>query len=152
MAGVQIHVNSGEVTLAAATAKTVLQIKSPAQQRLIVKNIVITGKSPAGGVDTPVKVRLTRSSASFGTGTAGTPSKNDPSDSETIQSTAFVNFTVEPTTPTDGGVMWEVQPQSGVMWQSPFGQEYKIPGGQSLQIEMTSVATPTLVAEFDYEE
>lgn len=152
MAGLKLAVNSGEVTLVAATPKTILQVKAPANQRLKIANISILGKSPAGGTDTPVKVRVTRSTASFGTGTAATPSKRNPSDPETIQSTAFANFTVEPTTPTDGGVWWEVQPQSGIIQFMPPEYMMEVPGGQSLNLEATSVATPTLLCVIQYEE
>lgn len=152
MAGVLLHVNSGEVALVAATAKSVLQIKAPANQRLLLKNLKFFGKQAAGGTDTPVKVRMTRSTANFGTFTAATPGKNDPNDGETVQSTAGSNATVEPTSPTDSGLWWEFQPQSGVLDPPPFAQEIKVPGGQSVQFECTSVATPTVLLTVSYEE
>lgn len=153
MAGVLCHVNSGEVALVAATAKTVLQIKAPAQQRLLIKGLRIFGKQSAGGTDPVVKVRMTRSSANFGTGSAATPAKNDPSDAETLQATAASDFTAEPTGPTDGGLMWELQPQTGMIEFLPFGQEIKVPGGQSVNFECTSPSgTPTVMIEASYEE
>lgn len=152
MAGLILTVNSGEVALIAATPKTVLQIKAPANHRLKLRNVKLFGKQPAGGVDTPVKVRLTRSTASFGTGSAATPGKIDPAMAETVQSTAAANFTVEPTSPTDTGVEWEVQPQSGVIEPQIPGQELVIPGGQALNFEATSVATPTVLFTATYEE
>jgi hypothetical protein len=152
MAGVLFHVNSGEVSLSASTAKTVLQIKSATNQRVKIKHIRILGKQPAGGTDTPIKVRLTRSTGSFGTGSAATLAKNDPSDSETLQTTANAAFTVEPTTPTDGGLWWEVPPQSGIEEFLPFGDEIRIPGGASVNFECTSPGTPTLMIEVSGEE
>jgi hypothetical protein len=152
MAGVLAHVNSGEVALTAATAKTLLQLKAPTNQRLIVKGLKLMGKQPAGGTDTPVKIRLTRSTANFGSGAAATASKNDPNDGETLQATCYAALTTEPTSPTDGGLWWEVQPQSGVIEFLPPGMEIKIPGGQSAQFEATSVATPTLMICASYEE
>jgi hypothetical protein len=152
MAGVLAHVNSGEFALVGATPKTGLQIKAAAQQRAIVSSIRLMGKQPAGGTDTPVKVRLTRSTANFGTGSVCTPGKNDPSDSETLQTTVAGNFTVEPTTPTDGGLWWEVQPQAGVIELLMPGQEIKVPGGQALNIELTSAATPTVLVCASYTE
>lgn len=152
MAGVLAHVNSGECTLVASTAKTLLMVKAPANQRVLVKGLKLMGKSSAGGSDAVVKIRLTRSTANFGTGSAATPSKNDPSDSETLQSTCFANFTVEPTSPTDGGLWWEVQPQTGVIEFLPPGMEIKVPGGQSVQFEATSTATPTLIVTATFEE
>lgn len=153
MAALTFHVNSGEVALAAATAKTVLQIKAPANQRVVVKGLRIFGKQAAGGSDPVVKVRMTRSTANFGTGTSATPGKNDPSDSETIQSTAASNFTVEPTSPTDSGLWWEFQPQLGIEEFLPLDMVIKIPGGQSVNFEMTTPSgTPTVMMTATCEE
>lgn len=152
MAGVVAHVNSGEVALVAATAKSVLQIKAATNQRVIVKALRFFGKQAAGGTDAVVKVRMTRSTANFGTFTGATPGKNDPTDSETLQTTAGGNASIEPTTPTDSGLWWEVQPQSGIIEFLPPGMEIKVPGGQSVQFECTSSGTPTLMLEASYEE
>lgn len=152
MAGLKLFVNSGEVVFVANTAKTALQIKAPTNQRQLLRQIYIMGKQPAGGTDTPVKVRLTRSTANFGTGTGATPGKLNPSNPETIQSTAANNFTVEPTAPTDTGLWFEVQPQTGVLVPLPLLDLIEVPGGASVQAEITSVATPTLVVVFEFEE
>ncbi len=152
MAGVLAHVNSGEVVLVAATARTALQLKAPTNQRVLIKGLKLMGKQAAGGTDTPVKIRLTRSTANFGSGAAATASKNDPNDGETLQATCFAGLTTEPTTPTDGGLWWEVQPQSGVIVFLPPGMEIKVPGGQSANFEVTSVATPTVMVCVSYEE
>jgi len=152
MAGLLLNVNSGEVALAAATPKTLLQIKAPTNQRVRVKSLKILGKQPAGGTDAVVKVRMTRSTANFGTGSSAPPSKNDPSDPETVQTVASANFTVEPTSPADGGLWWEVQPQSGVIEFYPPGSEIQIPGGQAVSFEATSPGTPTLLMVASIEE
>jgi hypothetical protein len=152
MAGVIAHVNSGEVALVAATAKSCLQIKAATNQRSLIRALRITGKQPAGGTDTPLKLRMTRSTANFGTGSSATPAKNDPNDGETIQTSAASNFTVEPTSPTDGGIWWEIQPQAGVIEFLPPGMEIKIPGGQSVQFEATSAGTPTITITATFEE
>jgi len=152
MAGLKFWGNSGEVVLVAATAKTALQIKAPTNQRVLIKGLRILGKQPAGGVDAPVKVRLTRSTANFGTGSAVTAGKLNPSQAETIQSVLASNFTVEPTSPTDSGLWWEIQPQNGVIEFYPPGLEVEIPGGNSANIELTSAATPTLLVTATVEE
>ena len=154
MAGILLNITSVEQALVANTAKTVLQIKAPANQRVIVKAVKFFGKAAAGGTGVPIKVRLTRSTANFGT--AGTTqaviSKNDPTDDETVQTTVGGNFTAEPTTPTDAGLQYEVPDQSGIIEFLPPGQEIKIPGGQALNIEMTSTGTPTVIAQAICEE
>lgn len=152
MAGVLLHVNSGEVALVANTPKTVLAIKAPTNQRLLIRGLKFLGKSAAGGTDVPVKVRLTRSTANFGTGSTATPAKNDPNDGETVQSTAASNFTVEPTSPTDGGLCWEFSPQGGIMESLPPDVLLKVPGGQSVQFEMTAPGAATALVTITYEE
>lgn len=152
MAGLIWTANSGEVTLSAATAKTVLQVKAPSNQRVTLKTLSILGKQSAGGTDAVCKVRITRSTANFGTGTAATPGKTDTAWAETIQSTVAGNFTVEPTSPTDTGLWYEVQPQSGLIVPFPPGQEPRIPGGAALNVEITSSGTPTLLVTVTAEE
>ncbi len=152
MAGVIAHVTSGEVALVASTAKSCLQIQAANNQRVLVRALRITGKQPAGGTDTPVKVRMTRSTANFGTFTAATPHKNDPTDSETLQTACGSNASIEPTSPADGGIWWEIQPQSGIIEFLPPDMLIKVPGGQSVQFEATSGGTPTLTFTATFEE
>jgi hypothetical protein len=152
MAGVLAHVNSGECSLVANTAKSILQLIAPTNQRLIIRALRFFGKQPAGGTDTPVKIRLTRSTSSFGTFTTATAHKNDPNDGETLQATCGANASAEPTSPTDGGLWWELQPQTGIIEPLAPGQEIKVPGGQSVQFEFTSPGTPTVMCEVTYEE
>ena len=145
MAGILFHATSGEV--AASTApKTFLQIKAATNQRALVRGIRIFGKQPAGGLDTPVKIRLTRSTSNFGTaGVAAVAAKNNPSASETLQTTCGANFGTEPTSPSDTGILYEVQPQSGVIEFLPFDEPWPIPGGNALNFEVTAASgTPTL--------
>jgi hypothetical protein len=152
MAGVLFSVNSGEVSLVASTPKSALQVKAAANQRVLIRGLKILGKSAAGGTDPVVKVRMTRSTANFGTFSAATPNKLNPSNGETLQTTCGANATVEPTAPTDGGLWWEVQPQSGLIEFYPPGQEIQVPGGQSVQFEATSTGTPTLLITATCEE
>lgn len=152
MAGVRANVNSGEVTLVASTAKTVLQITAATNQRVLLKGLRIFGKQAAGGTDVPIKIRMTRSTANFGTGTTATPGKNDPTDSETLQTSAKSNFTVEPTTPTDSGLWWELPPQIGIEEFLPFDLPIPIPGSQSVNFEFTSTGTPTVMMTATFEE
>ena len=152
MAGLLLHVNSGEAALVAATAKTMLQIKAPANQRLLVKALRIFGKQAAGGTDAVVRVRMTRSTANFGTGTAATPAKNNPSLPETIQSSAAGNFSGEPTSPTDGGLWWELQPESGIIEFQPTGLAIEVPGGAAVNFEFLGADTPTVMIQASYEE
>jgi hypothetical protein len=149
MAGMLLNVNSGEVALVANTPKTILQIKAAANRKMLVNSVQIMGKQPAGGTDTPVKIRITRSTTDFGVGGQVTPGKVDPGgvpDAEAPESMAYANFVTEPDSPIDSGLWYEFQPQTGLVIYLPPGQEWSVPGSHSLQIEATSTGSPTLVA------
>lgn len=152
MAGVIVNSTSGEVALVAATPRTLWQGKAASNQRTVIKSVRFTGQQPAGGIDTPVKVRLTRSTSNFGAGAAAVVAKNNPSDPETLQTTCYAGLTTEPTSPSDGGLWWNVQPQSGVIEFLVPDLFIPIPGGQSAQFEATSPATPVITATVQYEE
>jgi hypothetical protein len=149
MADLKIQATSGEVSLLAATAKTVLMLKAAANHRDKLEGISISFKG-AVPTDTPVRYRIIRPTTD-GTSTAVTITKKDPSAGETIQSTAGKNFTVEPTA---GDIVeeGEIHPQTGQKWFMPFGSEYKIPGGARLSVELTAAQAQTAVVTFDAEE
>lgn len=164
MAGLKLVANSGEVVLVASTVKTVLQIAMPAagNQRALVTGIRITGKSAAGGVDVPIQVRLTRCiNANKGTsGATATPGKLNPSNPEVVQSIANITFSVEPTSLTDTGIWWNVQPQSGIIEFFPPALNVEIPASLSgntglncLNVECTPGTTgATITVSVSYEE
>lgn len=152
MAGLRSWVTTGEITMVSTVAKTLIQVKAPANQRVIIRSLRMTGKQPAGGTDTPGKLRLTRSTSNFGTGTTATPGKQNPSNPETLQVACASNFTVEPTSPTDGGLYWEWQPQGGIIEFLPPGAEIEVPGGQSAQFELTITGTPVVLLTLGLEE
>src|SRR4051812_46552543 len=128
MAGIGLWATSGEVALVAATAKSVLQVKAPANQRLLIRTIRFFGKSAAGGTDAMVKVRMTRSTANFGTFSSATTGKVNPSNGETLQGTYGKDASAEPTSPTDTGYLWEFSPQGGVIEPLPPGTVIEVPG------------------------
>lgn len=148
MAGIICVATTAEIALAAATAKTVVQIVAPANQRLKVVSwgVFFDGTSPSAE---PVQVRLLRQTTA-GTMTALTP-VNQGVGSETIQSTAQHTATAEPTA---GNVLRsrEVHPQSGYECIFPLGQEVLVPGGGRLGIECTAPGTVNVRAEIVYEE
>jgi hypothetical protein len=139
---------TAEVALSAASAKTVVSIKAPANHRLKVLRwgIFFDGIS---SVAEPVQVRLLRQSTD-GTSTSATIVKIG-TDSETIQSTGGYNFTAEPTA---GDVLdvAEVHPQAGYEVIFPTGQEIKVAGGGRIGIECTAPATVNCRAKIVFEE
>jgi hypothetical protein len=136
MAGLVCSATTAEIALAAATAKTVLQVTAPTNQRLLLKRwgVFFDGTSSTAE---PVQVRLLRQT------TAGTMSTTTPvllsAGSETVQATAQNTATVEPTA---GNVLdvAEVHPQSGFEVIIPFDQIIEIPGGTRIGIEVTAPA------------
>ena len=131
MAGLGVKATTGAVALAAATAKTVLQIVAPANQRLKLKRwgVYFDGASATAA---PVLVTL-NVQTSAGTMSALTPAKWNSDDAETIQSTAQHTATAEPTT---GAALEkkDVHPQQGYEIIYPLGDEVPIPGGTRVGI------------------
>ena len=152
MAGILVHGNSGEFALTAGVPQSACQVKSAANQRNVIRQIKLLGKMPAGGTDTPVKVRATYSSSNFGTFSGGVYAKIDQSTPENITATFGGRASVEPTSPTDLAMIWEFNPQ---IWTvEPWIKELSIPvpGGSSVQFELTSAATPTVAVEIFWEQ
>lgn len=140
---------TAEVSLAAATAKTVLQVTAPANQRVKIKGwgVYFDGTSVSAE---PVEIKLMRQTTS-GTMTSVTPEKCDDSLPETVQSTAGVNASVEPTY---GGVLQyrEIHPQAGYEHSFGVGDEDWIKGGGRVGIVCTAPATVNVIPWIKCEE
>lgn len=143
MAGILVGATTAEIALTAATAKTVLQVVAPANQRLELKRwgVFFDGTSPT---NEPVQVRLLRQTTA-GTMTALTPVML-AAGSETVQSTAQHTATAEPTAGNTLDVA-EVHPQSGYEVVIPFDQAIEVPGGGRLAIECTAPAAVNVRAK-----
>lgn len=137
MAGVLLTASTAEVALSAATAKTILQVVAASNHRVKVLGwgVYFDGVSPT---EAPVVVDLQRQT-SAGTMTSLTPTKNNDSDDETLQTTAQHTATSEPSSG-DSLKKIEVHPQTGYEWIAPFGQEVIIKGGGRLGIKCTAPA------------
>lgn len=138
-----------EVALAAATAKTVLQIVAPTNQRLKVKRwgIYFDGTS---STNAPVQVSLVKQSTAGSGGTAQTPIMISAG-SETLQATGQYGCTSEPTTTAVQDV-FEIHPQTG--WQEfiPLDQDFPVLGGTRLGIVVTADNIVNCKAKIIYEE
>jgi len=148
MAGIFGVAQTAEVALAAATAKTVIQLVAPANHRVRVLGwgIFFDGVNTAGE---PVQVRVMRQTTA-GTMSALTPVQVQPV-SETIQSTAQHTATAEPTAG-DLIDMIECHPQQGYEVKFPMGQEIIIAGSGRLGIECTAPAIVNCRAKFFFAE
>lgn len=150
MAGLRVTAeNSAAVALAAATAKTVLQLNAPANQRLKIQRVgfFFDGASTTA---VPVAVRLMVATTA-GTNSALTLNKLVSSDSETVQTTAGENATIEPTKTTVLD-QWLVHPQMGLDLTYAFGQEKIVVGGGRVALEITAPAVVNVRAKIDFEE
>lgn len=148
MAGLLCIAQTAEVALTGATAKTILQIVAPTNQRLKLKRwgVFFDGTS---STNEPVQVRLLRQT-SAGTMTALTPVLQ-VAGSETVQTTAQHTATAEPTA---GDVidMAEVHPQAGYEVLIPFDMPIEIPGGGRVGIECTAPDAVNVRGKMVFEE
>src|SRR5690349_2051696 len=149
MAGVNLAFSTAEVSLTAATAKTVGMLSAAAQHRVRVQGISIYFKDTVV-TDTPVKVELVRCTTA-GTFSSGTVVKKDENAGETIQTTAGFNATAEPTI-TDILETKEIHPQTGEKFYWPFAQEIYIKGGNRFGVRMTAAQGQTVALNFEFEE
>ena len=147
MAGILCIAQTVEVALTAATAKTVLQVKAAANQRLRIKRWGVFFDGVAANAE-PVQVRLLRQS-NDGTISAITVYKQGVG-SETIQTSAGT-LTAEATA---GDVIdvAEVHPQSGYEVVIPFDMPIEVQGGTALGIECTAPADVNVRAKIIFEE
>ena len=139
----------GEVALSAATEKTVLYTKAPANHRVAVHGWHVSFDGSTSGNE-PVVIKLVRMSTD-GTVTSVTPRKLDDDNGQAIQSTGGKNATVEPTL---GDILKiiEVHPQSGYEEHRPFDRPYMIGGGDRLGIAITAPDAVNCQAWMDCEE
>lgn len=137
------------VALAAATAKTIIQLVAPSNHRIKIKEISASLRGVVN-TDTPGLIELLIQSTA-GTMSALTLVKEDTSLSETLQSTAQHTATVEPT----AGVVqrsWSVHPQTGIMYPLPLLDEIILGGGLRIGLRATFAQIQTIDAYIRYEE
>lgn len=151
MASLQARAKSGPVACAAATAKTLLQLVAPTNQRVKITNISISsdGITPTA---IPMRVRILRQTTAGTGGSAVTPVLVEPELTETIQTTALSAPTAEPTA---GAVLRDfVVPQymGNYEFFLPMGQEWMIGGGGRIGIEITASASVNVSVEAQFEE
>lgn len=134
----------GEVSLVAATAKTVLQTLAPTGQRIVLKGLTVSFDGTSGSAE-PVLVELVRQSTA-GTMSSATVAKRDTGFSGTL--TGQKTATVEPTTDEVLRV-YDVHPQTG--FERPFAshEEIVIEADARLGLRCTAPANVSVTASFD---
>ena len=148
MAGVNAVAQTVQITTGTSLI-TLMQLLAATNQRVKVKEISVSfnGVSNTG---VPILVEVLRQT-SAGTMSALTLVKENSSDSETLQTTAQYNATVEPSA--SSIVMTEqVHPQGGFLWQAPFGGEIIVPGAGRLGLRVTAGVSVSAMARMVFEE
>jgi hypothetical protein len=142
-------VTTSATALTPATAKTVIQLVAPTNQRLRLHrwSLNFDGQNPT---DQPVQYRLLRQ-ASAGTMTSATPAKLDTDLSETVQATAATNATAEPTLSAviDIGT---IHPQINGEKIYTWPMDVIVPGGGRLGLEAQAPAAVNVRATMIFEE
>lgn len=144
-----VATTESEEALAAATAETVLQVVAAANHPIALKSVQVSFDGTSASAE-PVVVLLVRQTGA-GTSVAATP-REETAYGITIQTTARIDFSVEPTS--DDSVLrrWNVHPQSGVM--EKFGPDDEIIIGSSgrVGIKVTAPAIVNVQASISWEE
>ncbi len=150
MAGVLAHAASGEISLSAGAAKTVLMITAASNHRVLVTKLLVTGKGIVV-TDTPIRVRLYRASTAGTPGSSPTAVKNNSGDNETIQTTVGINFSAEPTV---GDVLdvFDFHPMQGQGVFFPIDGKITVIGGERLAVECLAAQGQTVTATMSFEE
>ena len=142
-------VNSGAIALAAATAKTVVELLTPAGVSADVVQVSVTFDASTAGAG--IVVELCRGAAT-GTGTAQTPARyNDAAQMIAPSTAAKVNDTVEPATLTVIESYF-VPNTAGLFWQLPLGRELVIAPATLLSLRVTSAVVVNVRANVIFEE
>lgn len=154
MAGLKLHVTTGEIALAANTAKTFQTIKAATGHRALIKGFGVFIKGTSS-TDPPVLCELIQYTGDFGgTPASNSPIKKNPGDPETIQTTGkkWATGATEPSSPTVIKSL-EIHPQTGYEFQCPWGEEYIVSNGGIMGIRLTpGNITYNATVEIDLEE
>lgn len=143
-----VATTEGEIALTAATAKTILQIVAPTNQRLALCSFSVAFDGISGSAE-PVQVDILRQTTA-GTMTAATVVREGVG-SETIQTSAQKNATAEPTA---GDVLrrYNIHPQTGYERVFTLDEELLISGGSRLGLRCTAPANVNVVGHMTVEE
>lgn len=150
MAALNFAVNSGEIACVAATAKTILQIVAPTNQRVRILEWGVYFDGTSGSAE-PVQVTLSRQSSAGSGSSSVTPTKDDDSIGDSIQTTAIKGCTSEPTT---GDTLRHknVHPQGGYEWNATPGQDLICGAGDRIGIVVTAPANVNAIGFMRCEE
>lgn len=144
----QITAVTAEVALAAATAKTIIEIAAPSTKALRVSEYWVDFDG-VNGAEAPVVVEVLRKTATI-TGTTLTPRAKNQAEQDAL-ATAKHTATAEGT---DGDVIYrhEIHPQGSKHVMFPLGDEIVVAKSGMLGIRCTAPAVVNVVAGFGWRE
>lgn len=145
---IQYGITTGSTALVAATAKTVIEVATGTSMapEWVSFDVSFNGTSATA---VPVLCEIVSYTAT-GTGTTFTPKRVGAATGVAI-STAKINDTVEPSTPTVL-MAWFVPPTSGFSYQWPLGRELMEPVSSFYGLRLTAPAVVNYVANVVFEE
>lgn len=146
----------GEIALTAATARTVLQIASPANIGVAVRGLAVSFDGISGSAEPGLVELIVQTAVLGGTPAAGTAAKDDDRVGTTVQSLGkkWASGTTEPT---DAGAAaskrdWHVHPQTGVEFRWWLDEEIVIAGGSWIGVRINMPAAVNCRARLFCEE
>lgn len=139
-----------EVSCTGGASKTIIMLGASAHQRVHIKEIALGFKGTTT-TNEPVTVQYITNTAD-GTGTAGTPQKQDLDASEDVNATFKYNYTIEPSGATSVLMRsFPVHPQGTIIQTMPIEGPIPVKGGGYWSIVITPddtvVAIATLLCE-----
>lgn len=149
MAGVVCRVNSGAVTLSAATEKTALQIIAASNHRVLIRNIIISFLGTSNSA-VPVAVEIARETSGGSGGSSESAVKNGDF-GETIQTTAYKDAST-PGTKGDVLIKEALHPQLNKDKGFAITREIIVPGGTRLGVRLTAPAGVDAIVDIEFEE
>ena len=142
--------NTAAVALVAATAKSILSVIQGAGVAARITELAVSFDGVAAA-NTPVLVELCQSTqATTGTSTAFTPVLTR-GQVRTVQSTAAVNYTAEPTVLTVIKT-WLIHPQTSYPMQLPLSREPERVGAGAFVLRCTAPQAVNVRAHVEFEE
>ncbi len=139
----------GKIAVSAATAKTVLQARTPTNHvvALIGFSVMFDG---AVGTNVPALVELVRYSSN-GTMTSAATYKDDTGRDETIQTGGFKTATLEPAV--DSVIRnYLIHPQTGYDRHFDYDEEIIVPGSSRIGLRVTAPDAVNVAAQLHLEE
>jgi hypothetical protein len=149
MAALQGQVSLASTSLVGSTAKTVIRVKAPTNQRakILGYGFYFDGTSNSAQ---PVQIQIGRISAD-GTLSTATILPNEDELTETFQTSIGLNASAEPTYSNYMKTL-TVHPQLGYEYLAPMGQEIIVKGGGMLGFVITAPAAVDVRGYIMFEE